>query len=284
MDEGFETSDSSNIPAGWSVWNNASFPIDPTSNWLVRTVGSCMPGISCTGRQARAHTGTKSIMATWYAGIDTATSTSGVSDAWLVTKRIRNVPSDALMQYYAIGGSSGYLDSMQVWVSTVDSMPTHFNHYVETVAWPPSGSNGTFTDYYVDLSPYAGQTVWVGFRYYTNCTVDGFLVSIDDVKITGTVGINQLGLNVPDKFTLSQNYPNPFNPVTKIKFDLAKNTHLKLTVFNALGQVVEVLVDGYKNAGFYEADFNGSNYSSGTYFYRLETDYFTETKKMLLVK
>ncbi|MBK6879085.1 MAG: T9SS type A sorting domain-containing protein [Ignavibacteria bacterium] len=71
---------------------------------------------------------------------------------------------------------------------------------------------------------------------------------------------------------------------TKIKFDLAKPTNVKLFVFNNLGQEVMNLFSGYKSAGSYIADFNASGLSSGTYFYRLETDFFTETKKMQVVK
>jgi len=59
---------------------------------------------------------------------------------------------------------------------------------------------------------------------------------------------------------------------------------VRLTVFNSLGQEVMNLFSGYKTAGSYTADFNASGLSSGTYFYRLETEFFTQTKKMQVVK
>ncbi|HAY34844.1 MAG TPA: hypothetical protein DCY06_12000 [Bacteroidetes bacterium] len=89
---------------------------------------------------------------------------------------------------------------------------------------------------------------------------------------------------IPEKFSLNQNYPNPFNPNTKISFDLARSSNVNLTVFNSVGQKVMSLFEGYKPAGSYIATFDGSSLASGTYYYRLETDFFTETKKMQLIK
>jgi photosystem II stability/assembly factor-like uncharacterized protein len=89
---------------------------------------------------------------------------------------------------------------------------------------------------------------------------------------------------IPDKFYLSQNYPNPFNPVTKIKFGLAKNSIVSLKIFDILGREIKTLVNTQMNAGEYIVDFNGSELSSGTYFYRLETNNFTDTKKLILLK
>jgi hypothetical protein len=89
---------------------------------------------------------------------------------------------------------------------------------------------------------------------------------------------------IPEGFKLKQNYPNPFNPTTTIKYSLPVNSTVKLTVYNSLGKEVTTLLDGTKNAGNHEINFNASQLSSGIYFYRLDADGFTETKKMLLVK
>jgi len=89
---------------------------------------------------------------------------------------------------------------------------------------------------------------------------------------------------VPIKFELYQNYPNPFNPTTKIAFALPKDAKVKLEVFNALGERVSVLVDGYLRAGVHTVDFNASGFASGVYFYRLTADDFVATKKMVLLK
>jgi subtilisin-like proprotein convertase family protein len=98
------------------------------------------------------------------------------------------------------------------------------------------------------------------------------------------VGTGQLTGIVPEKYGLSQNYPNPFNPVTNISFELPQSGQVKMTVFDILGKEVAVLVNEVKEAGVYNVDFDGSRFSSGVYFYKLETGSFTDTKKMLLVK
>jgi hypothetical protein len=89
---------------------------------------------------------------------------------------------------------------------------------------------------------------------------------------------------VPDKFELSQNYPNPFNPFTSIKYQVQRSSLVKITVFNSIGQKVTDLVNERKSAGTYEVEFNASNLSSGVYFYKMETDGFSDVKKMVLVK
>jgi len=93
----------------------------------------------------------------------------------------------------------------------------------------------------------------------------------------------------PTEFTLSQNYPNPFNPDTYIKFELARASHVKIDIFNIVGQKVKTLVDEEMQPGRYVADWDskdeqGNSVSSGIYFYRMEVDNFSDMKKMLLVK
>jgi len=87
-------------------------------------------------------------------------------------------------------------------------------------------------------------------------------------------------------YSLSQNFPNPFNPVTKINFELRiKNyEYVSSKVFDALGKEVATLVNEKKSSGRYEVEFDGSNFSSGIYFYKLQTEGFIETKRMILLK
>jgi hypothetical protein len=91
-------------------------------------------------------------------------------------------------------------------------------------------------------------------------------------------------INIPLEFALTQNYPNPFNPATKIRYALKQPEEVRLVLFNALGQVVKVLVDEKQKAGWYELEFNGSNLASGVYFYKLSAGKFKKTCKMILVK
>ncbi len=97
-------------------------------------------------------------------------------------------------------------------------------------------------------------------------------------------GVEPISSNTPDKFSLSQNYPNPFNPVTNINFALPKAGSVKLVVFDMTGREVAVLVNGQYTAGTYRVDYDASSLASGVYFYRLETESFTDVKKMMLIK
>lgn len=89
---------------------------------------------------------------------------------------------------------------------------------------------------------------------------------------------------ISQSFKLNQNYPNPFNPSTKINFEIPKSGLVTLKVYDITGKLVDVLLNENKNAGNYTLDFNGSNVSSGIYFYTLSTQDFTETKRMILLK
>lgn len=98
------------------------------------------------------------------------------------------------------------------------------------------------------------------------------------------VGISQISSEIPTKFDLYQNYPNPFNPETIIRYDLAKNSDVKVVVYDMLGKQVGELVNQRQNAGTYEVSFDGSRLASGIYFYRIVTGDFVQVKRMLLVK
>lgn len=98
------------------------------------------------------------------------------------------------------------------------------------------------------------------------------------------IGIQPISNQIPDYFSLSQNYPNPFNPNTSIKFSIPKSSFVNITIYNMLGEEVVILVNQELKPGTYEADFDGSNLPSGTYFYRLQAGNYTETKKMVLLK
>jgi len=99
-----------------------------------------------------------------------------------------------------------------------------------------------------------------------------------------TIGVQNISTEIPGRFSLFQNYPNPFNPVTNIRYQLSNSGFVTLKIYDAMGKEVETLVNEKQQAGTYEANFNAANYPSGIYFYKLETNNFSETKKMILVK
>lgn len=109
--------------------------------------------------------------------------------------------------------------------------------------------------------------------FYSN--VKSILTEFSDLKETE---------DLPSKFTLDQNYPNPFNPGTKIKYSIPVQTFVNLKVYDVLGRIVTTLLNEEKPAGNYEVEFNATALSNGIYFYRLQTDNYIETKKMILLK
>ena len=91
-------------------------------------------------------------------------------------------------------------------------------------------------------------------------------------------------VGAPMEFSLSQNYPNPFNPSTSISFDVPLKSNVTLTVFNALGEIVQTLAMGTYEAGRHQVTFNAASLPSGVYFYRLQAGDFVQTQKMLLLR
>jgi hypothetical protein len=116
------------------------------------------------------------------------------------------------------------------------------------------------------------------------------IINADIKKVFGTdnfTGNSKTNNLLPTEYNLSQNYPNPFNPVTKINYELPKDGRVKLVIYDILGREIKTLVNELKQAGRYTVEFNGNNYASGVYFYRIQVEggkSYTSVKKMVLVK
>ncbi|NWF50250.1 MAG: family 10 glycosylhydrolase [Ignavibacteriaceae bacterium] len=102
-------------------------------------------------------------------------------------------------------------------------------------------------------------------------------------KTRTTVGVED-EYNIPESYNLEQNYPNPFNPSTRIRFSIPESGLVKLKVYNLLGQEVTELFNGFMRAGTHSINFDASDFASGIYFYQLNVNNFTSTKKMILLK
>ncbi|MEO8664804.1 MAG: T9SS type A sorting domain-containing protein [Ignavibacteria bacterium] len=160
--------------------------------------------------------------------------------------------------------------------------------FIMSGSW--SGNNTTYT---ID-----GGTTWITIPGLSGS--GGVMILVDRGCIIGQAGSNVYKLNVlysvttsvvennisgiPSSFNLSQNYPNPFNPTTNIRYDLPKSGNVVLKVYNELGKEVTTLVNSFRSAGTYELTFNASDFTSGIYFYKLESEGLVSTKKMLLIK
>lgn len=170
-----------------------------------------------------------------------------------------------------------------------------------------SSGNGTSLDYVTIKYNSNGDQIWkivydngsgisaydltkalvldnTGNIFVTGASTQNISEDFCTIKYTQSVGIRQLSSGVPSHFSLSQNYPNPFNPSTKIRFEISEPSQTKLYIYNVPGSVVANLVNEKLQPGIYEAEFDASNFSSGAYFYKLESNGYVETKKMFLIK
>jgi len=139
--------------------------------------------------------------------------------------------------------------------------------------------------------PGCGRTLVEAIGFYEDylCLTSGNRTTLNGCIINGVqygqiLNINLINTAIPQKFELLQNYPNPFNPVTYFGFRIAEFGLVKLTIYDALGKEIHVLVNQQLQPGIYEADWNASAFSSGIYFYTIMCGDFTETRKMLVIK
>ncbi|MCX6827689.1 MAG: T9SS type A sorting domain-containing protein [candidate division Zixibacteria bacterium] len=128
----------------------------------------------------------------------------------------------------------------------------------------------------------------VGLSYYTGYEWDSSKTIIYSTGVAQSVTEDN-GNEIPAAYKLEQNYPNPFNPSTIIEYQVQRAGHVRLTVYNTLGQRVNTLVDEYRSAGDYSIqwdskDESGGSVASGVYYYQLEIGEFASSKKMVIIK
>lgn len=288
LQEGFESADSANLPTGWSKWNQAPFTIDPESHWLVQDTGRAIIGIN-TMRRTTARQSLKAARVSWVSGSDTNSGANGQADSWLVTKRIRNIAANDSLVFWAIGGNGGttgtyYRDTLEIWIDTQDSLPANITLRLAMITWQASDLYGTFKRYAFPLGIAAGNDLFVGFRYYTNVTIDGYVVYLDDVLVKGplTAVTNTGGL--PTEVSLSQNYPNPFNPTTTIEWSVPVLSKVTLSIYNTVGEEVAALVNGNLSPGQYKTTWDATGLPSGVYLYRLQVGDKHQTRKLVYLR
>ena len=202
---------------------------------------------------------------------------------------------------------------VQQWLQKYNG-PANLNDEVYSMAIDPTGNiyvtgssegSGTGSDFATVKYNASGTQMWAqryngpagntdearsiavdaaGYVYITGNSRSSTGIDFATIKYAQVMGIQNIGNELPENFSLGQNFPNPFNPVTNIRFNVAKSGYVSIKVYDITGKVAAVLVNEELSAGVYNVDLNASMLSSGTYFYRMETDNFISTKKMVLVK
>jgi len=146
-----------------------------------------------------------------------------------------------------------------------------YNMPVQAVAYPDTAYN-----YFQKYRGFSGN-----FDDGT-CKSDCFYWII--TRKFATVGINQIGTEIPERYQLMQNYPNPFNPMTSIEFSIPKQGFVRLNIYDITGRLISTLLNENKSEGSYRIQFDASKLSSGVYFYKMESGNFVSVKRMILVK
>lgn len=118
------------------------------------------------------------------------------------------------------------------------------------------------------------------FPYH--CAIHLFMK--DTITVSSPTGIEDQSDATPSKFELGQNYPNPFNAQTEIEYALPYESHVRITIYNMLGQETGTLVDDDESAGIHRVVWDAASQPSGVYFYRIEAGNNTLTRKMTLAK
>ena len=179
-----------------------------------------------------------------------------------------------------------YITGMSQIEAWEDAATVKFNSS-GTVVWGAIyNAPGIYPDIGLDLVLDNMENVCVAGRTYSASNLEDYLT----IKYSQTTGIQNISSEMPENFSLHQNYPNPFNPSTTIVYDVkgsinsGKLSKVNLTVYDALGKEVTVLVNQIQSPGRYSVEFNAKDLSSGLYYCRLMSDDFAETRKMLVNK
>ncbi len=184
---------------------------------------------------------------------------------------------DSLSGQYGIYSTQRHY--LSIYGDTVESK-VYNSAYIDTSSTVPDTSWGPMVDgTSIAISKGIGITMYE--QGYNQGTFKGAIINSDTLGVITSLSNNR---NIYDKFNLDQNYPNPFNPNTTINFTIPRKENVELIVYNSLGQKVAVLLNKLMSKGNYRIDFDGSELSSGIYFYMLRINKFHIVKKMLLLK
>ncbi len=223
---------------------------------------------------------------TTYGSPLTIGSMPGRDEFWFDAKYYTLSPGGVGMIYYSdslqAGPPTNSSDKMY-YTSAPLTDPITFTASASFSDHPPVFSTRGYIPTLIEYYNTAGDAgaIWVG--------ANGSNTGIYFDKFQTATGIAQQGIELPLTFSLNQNYPNPFNPVTVIRYSIPSNvkgqtSNVKLAIYNSLGMEVATLINEDQSPGNYAVEFNGSNFSSGVYFYRITSGDFTEVKKMTLLK
>jgi len=193
----------------------------------------------------------------------------------------RAINGIALLTDTGIGNQERWLRRFQIQVSVTGVAPGDFRTVLDTVK-----ATGAMEVFPIDPVP-------ARFVKLIALTPNNGAVQLGELEVylgeESTTSVTDQTFRMPEQFRLAQNYPNPFNPTTMIRFEIPRAAHLKLVIYNLLGEEIRTLFDGEKPAGCYDIEWDGKNSQgvtmpTGNYLYVLSTNDYRDVKKMILAK
>ena len=270
------------LPQGWKKFDADSTFFGIGKNWAVRDTSQILGGDTIVNRP-HAFSGKKSLHISWFSG----KGGNYVSDDWLWTDSLRIAQGDSLIFMALLGNTPGiayYVDSVQIWACSSQNTSSAFQK-ITTIKSALDTNINFWKQHLYDLSQFAGQKIFIAFRYYIPVE-NALWCNLDDMLIgnrSGSIGISNNTSTIPNGFELYQNYPNPFNPSTKISYKLQASSYITIKIHDVAGRLISELVNARQNAGLYEVEFQAGDISSGAYFYTLYVDGLSAVTRTLSV-
>jgi len=241
-----------------------------------------------TDENVSSHSGVWSVVSESWVGNNTQEGLALQPDNYLITPAIPLYEGvEVFLNYFvAIQDDQYPTETYSIMVSTATPAVQDFQEvFTETLA----EENTEYQQRELDLTEYAGQTIYIGFRHHNS--TDNYQIKFDSITLhyEGQPGSDSDDVGKPLANRLSGNYPNPFNPITTINFHMATKGNVIIAIYNLKGQLVKTLVSGLREAGEHKVVWNGDDMSgrgvaSGVYFYRMTTGGYSSVRKMLLLK
>ncbi|RPI18413.1 MAG: T9SS C-terminal target domain-containing protein [Ignavibacteriae bacterium] len=280
---------SAGIPTSWNWTFTGGNPSSSTQRDPV--VNYSTPGLYTVKLIVSNTHGTDSLVRTGYIRVLGAMMNAFTLVSPPMNTRISTSPGNiALENFYWTRSSTApqvtYKFKIRKMTGQSDILFSSNNSGADTVI----GIRNNLLDSIADIFGITGDSVRCIWRVTAYNGVDSLSSnSLILTLVRSVIGIEQISSSVPAQYSLYNNYPNPFNPTTKIKFDVPsevrnQKSEVRLIIFDILGRQVAVIVNDKLSPGKYEVTWDASLLSSGVYFYRMETERFIDTKKMLLVK
>ena len=269
-----------NLPTSTTLsWNTVatavSYDLQVSDDATFITTLSVQNGLTATSKEITSLDAGKKIY--WRVRGNNATGSSGYSSKYSF--------STILQTPTTLDASSSASKNNLTWI---DNSTNETGFEIERKNGDANSSNAfsSVATVAADIKTYSDQNVTAGSTYTyqvraVNSNSESNYSNAATVSTTTAVEKNE---QIPTEFKLDQNYPNPFNPTTVISYSIPENSFVQLKIYDLLGNVITTLVSENQNTGIYKITFDGSNLTSGIYFYQLITPKYTNTKKLMLVK